>query len=169
MLSLNVNILLERTNFKDRDIGYNNKNKENAMHWELGIGQHKLIIYNAERNKEINAMLERIATAYSAMLCMGYPMICDTYKQCTLVFTDKSVSDFVPTIAISLLPCGIYVMDHPYQSRVARKLHNMTGLPIQTVDTSRFIAEIGIGGVDTVSEKYVLLKDALLSIPLQIY
>ena len=139
------------------------------MKLELGIGQHPLIVCNIERHEDINAMFERIATAYSAMLCMGYPVICYTYRQCKILFTDGVLPIHAPCVAISLRACGLYITDHPYNRKVTRELHAMTGLPISRIPFSGSTVEIGLGGIDVVSEGYALLKDALLYLPSRIF
>lgn len=135
------------------------------MHLELGIGQRTIYFCNPEKDPDVDAMLTRIATAYSTMLCMGYPEINRTYRQCKMIFTSVNAPNTRYSIAISTRPCGIYTADHAFSKQIARQLHALTGITVKTDSSALCAVEIGLGNLDIPLQGYVLLKDAILSLP----
>lgn len=139
------------------------------MHLVLGIGQPTIYFCNPEKDPDVDAMLTRIATAYSTMLCMGHPEINRTYRLYKMIFTDEKIQKYPYVIALSLRPCGIYISSIPYYKQLAKELHRMTSFPIVLENDHPNMMEIGLGALAIKTEGYVMLKDAILALPQMLF
>ncbi len=137
------------------------------MHIEIGTGEKTLVISNTERSHEVDVMLTRIATAYSAMVSMGYSDAMAAYRKCTLIFTSENNDCTGLSIGITLRPYGIYTDEHAYHKQIARALYTVTGMDVH--ECADAAVEIGIGGIDADTQGYALLKDALISLPVTLF
>lgn len=137
------------------------------MHIEIGTGTKTLVIANMEKSQEIEAMLMRIASAYSDMVSLGYPEALSAYRKCKLIFTSE-ISDCTGVwIRISSLrSCGIYTDQSAYHKQIAYALYTMTGMNVY--ECADAAVEIGLGGIDAGIQGYVLLKDAVLGLSIGI-
>ena len=130
------------------------------MHLEVVIGQSTIIYGNTNRAADVDVLLSRIASACTAMSAIGYP---DLNKYKIVMMDDPSRSELL--IDISMRPCGIYASHRAYHKQIARKLQQLTGLPIMGSVGACAAVEIGLGGIDAKTEGYAMLKDALITLP----
>ena len=139
------------------------------MHWELGLGSRILAVRNVQNSPDVDTMLTRIATAYSTMLCMGYPQMNRIYRTCKLIFTCEQVLNATYALDISLRDLGIYTQSDACSVQIAKQLYVLTGLPIAIDPCIQANAEIGLGGLCIQTDGYALLKDAMIALPSQLF
>lgn len=139
------------------------------MNWELGNGARRLLFYNSESSPDVDVVLMRIVRAYATMQQSGDPEILRALQLCKMIFTSENVPHYEYDIAISMRPCGIYVSNYAISKQIGNQLRRRTGMLIFLDAEITSTVEIGLGGLSSCAEGYVLLKNAFVLLPCDLY